>query len=92
MALFVCDYLATNCSPQRNYNLPSNGAVLNERESLKKDWKKARVSDLSLSLQWEHFHELLEDTPYGSKERAIVIQEHFRSNGIPDTSYLSMFA
>jgi hypothetical protein len=76
--LFAIEYLTNNCFPERNYSLSTIDEGIRESESLKKVWKKARVSDSSSSLQWKHFRELLDDdddddddddAPYGSKER-----------------------
>ena len=93
MAIFVRSHLDQNCSTIRNYSLPVDADVgIKESEMVMKEWKRARVSDITSSLQWEHFQEMMEDAPVGSKERAMVIREHFRHHELPDSSYLSMFS
>jgi hypothetical protein len=92
MANFVRDHLDRNCTSFRGYSLPAVDEGIRESEMLMKAWKRARVSDFTLSLQWEHFQEMMEDAPLGSKERAMAIRNHFQHHDLPDTSYLSMFS
>mmetsp|Transcript_27214 Transcript_27214/g.38710 ORF Transcript_27214/g.38710 Transcript_27214/m.38710 type:complete len:93 (-) Transcript_27214:45-323(-) len=92
MAIFVHSHLQQNCFTIRNYSLPNVDDNIRESEMVMKEWKRARVSGFTSSLQWEHFQEMMEDAPLGSKERAMVIREHFRHHNLPDTSYLSMFS
>mmetsp|Transcript_28660 Transcript_28660/g.39337 ORF Transcript_28660/g.39337 Transcript_28660/m.39337 type:complete len:355 (+) Transcript_28660:52-1116(+) len=92
MAIFVHSHLQQNCFTIRNYSLPNVDDNIRESEMVMKEWKRARVSGFTSSLQWEHFQEMMEDAPLGSKERAMVIREHFRNRDLPDTSYLSMFS
>jgi hypothetical protein len=89
MAIFVSSHLQQNCFAIRNYSLPDFDDGIKESESIKKEWKKLRVSNFTSSLQWEHFQEMMDDAPLGSKKRAMVIKEHFRQL---DLSYLSMFS
>jgi hypothetical protein len=92
MAIFVTSHLQQNCFAIRNYSLPDVDDGIKESVSIKKEWKKLRVSNFTSSLQWEHFQEMMDDAPLGSKKRAMVIKEHFRQHDLPDTSYLSMFS
>jgi hypothetical protein len=93
MATFISAHLRDNCCSERTYPMPTKyEEATRESESTVIALKKARVSDFKLSLNWEHFQEMLEEASYGSKERASIIREHFRSHDLPDTSYLSMFA
>ncbi len=92
MANFVRAHLDRNCTSFKGYVLPVEEEGIRESEMLMKAWKRARVSDFTLSLQWEHFQEMMEDAPLGSKERAMAIRNHFQHHDLPDTSYLSMFS
>ena len=92
MANFVRAHLDRNCTSFKGYSLPVVEEGIRESEMLMKAWKRARVSDFTLSLQWEHFQEMMEDAPLGSKERAMAIRNHFQHHDLPDTSYLSMFS
>ena len=92
MASFVQVHLDRNCSSHRAYQLPTVDEGNRESEVVMKVWKKARVSDFTSSLDWEHFQEMMEDAPVGSKERALAIRDHFHHHGLPDTNYLSMFS
>jgi len=92
MAIFVRSHLEQNCSAHRNYSLPAVDDGNKESEIVMKAWKRARVSEFTSSIQWEHFQEMMEDAPLGSKERAIVIREHFRHHDLPHSGYLSMFS
>jgi len=91
MAIFVHSHLQQNCFPIRTYSLPDGNEGLRESEIIMKAWKKERVSDMTTSLEWEHFQEMLEDAPIGSKERAMIIRDHFRHHGFPESRYLNMF-
>jgi len=91
MAIFVHSHLQQNCFPIRSYRLPDSNEGLKESEIIMKAWKKARVTDITTSLEWEHFQEMLEDAPVGSKERAMIIRDHFRHHGLPESRYLNMF-
>mmetsp|Transcript_33944 Transcript_33944/g.49304 ORF Transcript_33944/g.49304 Transcript_33944/m.49304 type:complete len:298 (-) Transcript_33944:160-1053(-) len=91
MAIFVHSHLQQNCFPIRSYRLPDSNEGLKESEIIMKAWKKARVTDITTSLEWEHFQEMLEDAPIGSKERAMIIRDHFRHHGFPESRYLNMF-
>jgi hypothetical protein len=92
MADFVRSHLEQNCSAHRNYSLPAVDDGIKESEVVMKAWKRARVSEFTSSIQWEHFQEMMEDAPLGSKERAVVIREHFRHHDLPHSGYLSMFS
>ena len=92
MANFVRAHLENNCTSFKGYSLPAVDEGIRESEMTMKAWKRARVSDFTLSLQWEHFQEMMEDAPLGSKERAMAIRNHFQHHDLPDTSYLSMFS
>ena len=91
MADFVRSHLEQNCSAHRNYSLPAVDDGIKESEVVMKAWKRARVSEFTSSIQWEHFQEMM-DAPLGSKERAVVIREHFRHHDLPHSGYLSMFS
>jgi hypothetical protein len=94
MADFIKSHLELNCCPQREYRLPQGNIQtrLRESERVMIAMKKARVTPPKSSLAWEHFEEMMEDAPLCSRERAQVLQEHWRSCGLPDSSYLSMFS
>jgi len=61
MAIFVRSHLHQNCSTIRNYTLPVADEGIRESEIVMKAWKRARVIDFTLSLEWEHFREMMED-------------------------------
>lgn len=92
MVTFVSNHLSTNCVPKKDYRIPG-GDVEAEAEYVKtvSRFKELRVTPKQLSFSYERFHEELEDTPAGSRERARVIQSFFSSQGLPSSSYLSYF-
>ena len=53
MAIFVQAHLDSNCSSHRSYKLPTVDEFNRESEVLTKVWKKARVSEITSSLEWE---------------------------------------
>jgi hypothetical protein len=95
MAIFINKHLEENCFKQRTYNLKnidkSSQADVKESVIIQTEFKRKRVSNIGASLNWEHFKEMLEDAPLGSVDRAMVIKEHFRSLGLPESKYLSFF-
>ena len=96
MAIFIKAHLDNNCSTIKNQSVKrvlssSNVPVLRASEELLIDFQKRRKTDFTTTLAWEHFQEMMEDTPLGSTERALAINELHRSFGLPDSSYLSMY-
>jgi len=93
MAEFIKKHLDLNCVPQRDYRIPLGDlqVPLRESEVVMRAMKKARVTTSGTSVVREHFDEMMEDAPLGSMERAQVLQQHWRSCGLPDSRYLSMF-
>jgi len=90
MANFVRADLDRNCTSLKGYSLPAVDEGIRESEVLMKAWKRARVSDFTLSLQWEHFQEMMDDTPLGSKERAVAIRNHFQNVWNPLDTFMSI--
>ena len=90
MANFIKNHLNNNCVVNRLYRLPEENAQSDkESDIIIRNFKKARVSNFFSSLQWEHFSEVLEETSFGTKERAHGIQEFFRSMDLPESKYLN---
>lgn len=90
MASLMVNHLEANCFPDRSFQLKRalEKPELRDKEAvqIQSMFKKARVSECDLAL--EHFHELLELTEEGSRERAQVIQEFLWSQGMPSSNYL----
>jgi hypothetical protein len=92
MGWLVRHHLDANCKKDNTYQLPQDpDANLNESEKLMKVFKRMKVSAPELSLDYEHFMELLELTEDRSTERLQAVNQFFYSMDHSD-SYLSMFS
>ncbi len=91
MGWLVRQHLDANCKKDNGYQLPRDPeSNLNESEKLMKVFKQMKVSTPELSLDYEHFMELLELTKDGSLERLQAVNQFFYSMDHSD-AYLSMF-
>lgn len=93
MMSLIISHLKQNCVPDNEFLLKNavDDEKFCDKESvqIQKKFKSSHVSGVSLAV--EHFHELLELTPNGSRERAQVIQEFFWSQNLPKSNYLDMY-
>jgi hypothetical protein len=87
-AKFIADHLAEECVPKRTHKL-ENGE--RDVDMILRVFKKSRVSPLEDSVEWEHFQDMLQDCPPGTKERAEIINQLYRSCEFPQPAFLSMF-
>jgi hypothetical protein len=87
-AQFVADHIAKDCVPARNHVLEYGEK---DADLTLKVFKKSRVSPLEDSVEWEHFQDMLQDCAPGTRERAEIINQLYRSCDFPQPSYLSMF-
>lgn len=87
-AKFVADHIAKDCVPTKNHKLE-----LGEKDAdlILRVFKRSRVSPLEDSVEWEHFQDMLQDSAPGTRERAEIINQLYRSCDFPQPSYLSMF-
>ena len=91
MGWLVRQHLDANCKKDKAYQLPRDPeSNLSESEKLMKVFKQMKVSAPELSLDYEHFMELLELTKDGSLERLQAVNQFFYSMDHSD-AYLSMF-
>lgn len=89
MSVFIFEHLISNCSTQPTYNLSlqlesGQQVQLKEAEEIMRHFKKSRVTNFTSTVAWEYFQEMSEDAPMGSRERAVVIQNHFHSFNLPE--------
>jgi hypothetical protein len=93
MMSMITSHLSRNCVPNARFSLTKavEKEEYRDKESvqIQKKFKTDHVSGTSLAM--EHFHELLELTPSGSRERAQAIQEFFYSQNLPKSNYLDMY-
>jgi hypothetical protein len=93
MMSLIISHLNQNCVPDNQFMLhravDDEAFRYKESVQVQKKFKSSHVTGTSLAL--EHFHELLELTPSGSRERAQAIQEFFWSQNLPKSNYLDMY-
>lgn len=87
----VKHHLDSKCFRNKTYQLPRESQPnLTEAQRLVKAFKDMKVTSPELSLDYEHFMELLEMTKEGSAERFQAVNQFFYSMDHSD-DYLSMF-
>jgi hypothetical protein len=88
-ASMIANHLSSNCKPVVGIPYSHHDNPCSETITA---FKKARQSELSDSLVWEHFEEMLGESEPGTRDRALAIKTLFSACDYPEPSYLSMYA
>jgi hypothetical protein len=90
---FIAHHLSMTCVPDRLYRLSDQDPKeVKPEAAVLQIFKKARVSPLEDSIVWEHFQDMLQECAPGTRERAEVINELYRSCDFPQPAFLSMYS
>ena len=81
-------HLTEACVPIKNHSL--DGGKKSADDFLR-TFKKSRVTPLEDFVVWEQFQEMLQDCPPGTRDRAEIINQLYRSCDIPEPAYLIMY-
>eukprot|EP01035_Chromulina_nebulosa_P033790 gene33790-45249_t len=86
---FIASHLTEACVPLKHFVLEQGQKVADV--SLR-TFKKARVSALEDSVEWEQFQDMLQDSQPGTRGRAEIINQLYRSCDFSPPAFLSMFS
>ena len=81
-------HLTEACVPIKNHSL--DGGKKSADDFLRA-FKKSRVTPLEDFVVWEQFQEMLQDCPPGTRDRAEIINQLYRSCDFPEPAYLIMY-
>ena len=85
---FIASHITEACVPISNYVVKQGEK---EADITLRTFKKARVSALEDCVEWEQFQDMLQDCQPGSKARAEIINQLYRSCDFSPPAFLSMF-
>jgi hypothetical protein len=84
---FIASHLTEACVPLRHFVLEQGEKVA---DVTLRTFKKARVSPLEDSVVWEQFQDMLQDSQPGTRGRAEIINQLYRSCDFPPPAFLSV--